>query len=428
MKIYDNKYIIHNGDKYHKIYRILRDSNTGELIFPKIVGLKGLNYMEETRSGYKPDISCRLDNAIYRSHRLKEISAKIVGTFASGKSVLLSQIVMFKMADFFRNGKNYGRYHPFTFVDSFNEVRHIALYGFFHQETNQFIPFKINYIIPHEVELEKSDRLRKLLHRKNVRISKYKNLKEIADMIIKEPYTIHAIYNEPLRTHDQLKMFVLLYEYFRKAEIDREDGNDPILFFHHEISQLFPATLSSENAKLLTFASDRFVEYRKAGVMVCVAMQLQTELYYRFNHKFIIVLNMRQNPSASMHDPQKRSITYKTGDFNVELDGYYMDHSIGTLQELTSVKLRHIGDNYIDIDDYLTDKEIEIIYGKDHIPLKKALRVYRNNIIRSIHLQFPNFTQDIIANILMCSQQLVAKTLKESKNVDENILKFNFKK
>jgi hypothetical protein len=423
--------ITYEDNSYHKLYKVMKHPLTNELLLPKIVGLKGFSCVEETYTGFRPLEACRLDKVLYQNHRLGENTCKLVGSFGCGKSSLVSQLAMFKIADFFKkDNKNYGRYHAYTFVDIFNEIRHFALYGFYTQDTNEFIPFRINYLIPNEIDFKINEITDKLLNRNNVKITHYSTIKEIADIIIKEPYTVHGIYTECFSTADTLKIFILLYEYFRKAELSRQNGFDPLLFFHHELSQLFPQALSQENHHLLQYASDRFVEFRKGNIMPIGCMQLKSEMYYRFNQKFVTTINMRQNPSHALFPPQKRTLSYGIGDFNIEKDGYYMEHSIKELQEIKEIKLNYKFKNEekdnnekISIESYLTDSELKIITKPKEFLSKKFIKDFRNANIRLLYLEY-DISQNDLSKTYNLTQQSISKICNQSNKKDEKILRF----
>lgn len=362
-----NKFFEFKGDNYISLQSEFRDANN-KLLLPRVTGMTPFSYWEKIR-GYKCVPTSFYHNVINSNIHVKEQPIAVVGGFGTGKSLLI-----------IRSVNNYLAlgYHAFTFCDMFNEVRHHRIYGFYPEDSNEFIPFRVRYLIPKGYKFKRFD-LDSWDRRNNVFLQEYSSIQELVKWIMKDQYTVNAIYSECYSQEDLLKIFVLIYEYLREYNLDRESGKNACLFFHHEISQLFPQNQTAENHHLLNLASDRFLEFRKNGIQIFVAMQLPQELFYRIGLKFPHTINFKQYYSSDLAPAKKDTLYYELGQCNIEENGFYTRHYFSQIAELKQEKL--ISSGKFDLIDLLTPEELKIV-DKINERESKELKKFRNSLIR----------------------------------------------
>lgn len=406
----------HDGDKYYKLA-------WSDPELPKVTGLTSFR-QQTIASGYKTPWFCNLMYLLNYPVNLGELQIGIRGGFGSGKSQLLNRLVAYKL------GINY---RCLTFFDMFNEPRNLIKFGVYDNEEKEFTPFKVNYLFPKGYKpLKLENPLWKL--RKNVTKTEYSTVEELVDNILNRDYTINAVYTDCYTTFDRIKLYVLLMQYLQAADINPELGQRPVLFYHHEISNLFPNLLSKQNYRLLDLAAGKNVHSRKGFVCHIVASQLMSEVYYRYQLKFQYIVNFRQRLGSKWNPAQKNASNYETGECNIEREGYFMRLMLNPIKEITN-KYRVVPDWItLDLDSLLNDRELNFFTkeistsenkGKPTFTINE-IKKYRNAIIRNYKDLYPQSTHPKIGEIFSLSPRRVGSVIQEDNTLDESFLNFEF--
>lgn len=398
-----------NEDYYTKHY----DISTDQFEFPITGGMTPFIFHDTLSHKIPTFMDCRYDRIMLGDKHIGELPILKLGGLGSGKSMLIDRDVMIHLAL---------GYKVFTMCDLFNETRNIIKYGFFPDGEN-FQPFHINYLLPEGYKF-KSNTYPIWDHRDNVSLIHYSNMEHLAKIIINSEYTVNSIYVDCYNADDKLKLYIVLYEHLRRMF----NSSVNLLFYHHELSQLFPNNMTSSNAKLLDTAADRFVESRKARIRVFGALQIDQELYYRFGYKFPTIFNFQTGSNNATNDARRDAMFYQRGQCNIEHNGLYMRHYFYPLQQLNRDLTLINDDSLFEIETILDNNDLNYITprAKPKSFSINEFKVIRDSYVQQMHENYPELTHSDIGKVFSLTQRNVGLILNKKLKINPKLLeKFN---
>ena len=240
----------------------------------------------------------------------------IVGTYGSGKSILMNLLIAFYLARGVR---------ILQFNDRRMECRHLAAHGYYDKKGN-FQPFTIDIWIPKGYEFRNANPIWD--YYKNVHVRYWENYDQIIDSM--QHYKLTVVYEECFDEEGKLKLWIDLME----ALGENMNPNVVNMFTHHELSSLIPETPTKEIYKTVRQASNIAMNLRKDRIGLLTTFHISSEVFFRISQKFGFVIIKRPVNRPTMTDVEKDALGYSVEECNISRGGYWMKHEIGYYPEL----------------------------------------------------------------------------------------------
>jgi len=246
---------------------------------------------------------------------LQAAQISIVGNYGTGKSNLLNFIVAQHLAKGYRG---------ITFIDRRFEIRNLMTHAWMDWQNAEH-PFITNVFLPESYEytsIKKSSR-------GNISYHETDDIQRAIQYL--KPHSIVAIYTDCYDSRDGSQLR-LLNDILEELQL-LNNIDDPVIFFHHELSTLIPETPTEGLAKLAREVSDKVLNLRKDEITLATSFHMLSEVYYRVSQKFGFVLQKEPVNRKIMSAMEQAARELPINGVLVGRSGYWVPHKVGYFPE-----------------------------------------------------------------------------------------------